>query len=59
MSLAEQLQELAGREEPMIAPMPQEWPEVVWRAYHVGRRAAFTEAAVIAAGHTTKEEGHR
>jgi hypothetical protein len=53
--LVDRLRDLAACEQTLTEPMPQEWPEVVERAYHVGRKSAFEEAARIAA-HARIEE---
>lgn len=59
LTAAQRLHALAEAELPLIQLPAEEWPDVVQRAYHVGRRLAFTQAAVIAEIHQPGEgENH-
>lgn len=47
MTVVDELRRRAQAERQITQLPAEEWPEQVWRAYHVGRRTAFTEAAAL------------
>ncbi len=55
MSATERLRALAEEERLICDQRAEEWSEVVERAYHVGRRLAFKEAAEIVNEHEERK----